>query len=57
LSISLHQEFAIQWIAWSWLFPICGAVAIATAPQVIIEDFTVDDADRKPDVVKVRRLT
>jgi hypothetical protein len=30
-SMNLHQEFAIQWIAWSWLFPICGAVAIAVS--------------------------
>ena len=30
-SLNLHQSIGVQWIAWSWLFPIIGTVAISVS--------------------------
>jgi hypothetical protein len=34
-SMNLHQTIGVQWIAWSWLFPIIGAAAIIISRRTI----------------------
>jgi hypothetical protein len=41
--MNLHQTIGVQWIAWSWLFPIIGTAAIILSRRMAHQEQSVVD--------------